>query len=137
MVAFQINWQTAYVALSALVAVAIWIQNALLKKNNGKLPDTPIFYVLSMLDTAWVVVSAVAMYFLSFYSIEMSVPVAYGVYIISAWVYAARTMSGAQMPATPEDIVFDRGYLDFCHSFSVAFFVLCAVVLWARTMNIA
>lgn len=132
---FEINWQVAYVALSALVAVAIWIQNTILKKNNGKLPDTPIFYVLSMLDTAWVVISAVAMYFLSFYSIVMSIPVAYAIYTVSAWVYAARTMNGGEIPTTPDDIVFDKRYLDFCQSFSVAFFVLCAVVLFVDVTN--
>lgn len=124
-----INWQSAYVAGSMVVAVAIWIENIMLKRHDGKLPETPIFYVLSALDSLWVLVSCVAVYFLDFNSIVMSVPVVYILYTVGSWVYVIRTMNEGDMPTSPDDIVFTHGYLSFCQSFALAFFVLCGLVI--------
>lgn len=129
-----VNWQMAYVVLSGVIAIAIWLQNALLKKNQGKLPKQSMFYLLSTLDTLWVIVSAVAVYWMSFYSIVMSIPVVYMIYTISGWFYAAHTMK--DVPTSAEDIVFEKNYLDFCQSFALAFFILCMIVLYAMIVGL-
>lgn len=118
-----------YVAASMMVAVAIWLQNIMLKRCAGKLPDSPFFYILSMLDSVWVVVSCVAVYFLEFNSIVMSIPVAYMLYTFSSWVYAARTMNDGEIPTSPDDIVFADSYLSFCQSFAIVFFLLCGALV--------
>lgn len=124
------NWQPIYIAGSILVALAIWLQNMILKKHNGKLPDNSAFYVLSLLDSLWVIISCVAVYFLSFNNIIVSIPVVYMLYTLSSWVYAMRTTNDGDLPTNPDELIFAHNYLSFCQSFALAFFVLCVVVVF-------
>lgn len=125
------SFELLYVALSAVVAIGIVIQIVLLRQNKGKLPNSPLFHLLSFFDTVWVILSLVALYFLDFDKFAISVPVVYGIYSFIGFFYAARTITGTHgdMPTSPDDIVFDVRYLNFCQSFGLAFLGLCVLVL--------
>lgn len=120
-----------YVALSAMIAMGIFVQIVLLRQNNGRLPPSPLFHVLSFFDTVWVLTSAAALYFLDFDKLAIAVPVVYGLYTFVGFFYAARTITGTKsdMPANPDDIVFDVRYLNFCQSFAMVFFGFCLMVI--------
>lgn len=125
------SFELLYLALSAVVAVGIIIQIVLLRRHQGKLPKSPTFHLLSFLDTVWVILSSLALYFLEFDSLAISVPVVYMIYSFIGFFYAARTITGTHgdMPTSPDDIVFDVRYLNFCQSFGLAFLGLCVLVL--------
>lgn len=121
--------QTLYIAISAIIAVGIWVQITLLRRNQGKMPQSSLFHLLSLADTIWVLVSAAALYFLDFNKLAIAVPAVYGIYTFLGFFYAARTITNDNIPDNPEDIVFDNRYLNFCQSFALVFFGLCLVAL--------
>lgn len=126
-----ISFEMTYIAASAVVAVGIFIQSIMLRRHQGKMPSSPTFRFLSLMDSVWVLVSAAALYFLDFDHLAISVPVVYGIYTLLGFFYAAKTIKGehSDIPETPEDIVFDVRYLNFCQSFALVFFGLCLVLL--------
>lgn len=120
-----------YLIASALVAVGIWVQIVILRKNAGKMPESSIFYILSLIDSAWVLVSGLALYFLDFDKFAISVPVVYGIYTVLGFFYAAHTMGEQEtLPSSPDEIEFDGRYLNFCQSFALVFFGLCMLSLY-------
>lgn len=125
----NISFEMTYIAASAVVAVGIFVQIVMLRYNKGKMPSSGVFHLLSLLDSLWVLVSAGALYFLDFDRLAISVPVVYGIYTLLGFWFAARTITGTRgdIPSSPDDIVFDVRYLNFCQSFALAFFGLC---LW-------
>ncbi|MDO5651724.1 MAG: hypothetical protein Q4G13_06285 [Moraxella sp.] len=122
--------EMVYVALSAVVAILVWVEAMLLRKNAGKLPDSMVFYAVSMTSSVWVVISAIALYFLDFVGVAISVPVAYGLYTLLGWVYSARLLGKDGLPDSPDDIVMPDKYLAFSQSFALVFFGLCTMVLF-------
>lgn len=119
-----------YIALSAGVAMLIWIEGQMLKRTEGKLPKSKFFQVSSLIDTFWLFVSIAVVYWLDFKSIEMAVPVAYWIYTISGWVYGSRLLKKSGLPDSPEDLVIPKPYIAFSQSFAAAFFALCVFVLF-------
>lgn len=125
------EFESLYIALSAIIAFVIWIQISLLRRNGGRMPRATIFHILSLSDSLWVPISVAAWFFLDFDELAITVPVSYMVYTVLGWVYAAKTIkAGDTLPERPEDIVFDKGYLSFCQSFALVFFGLCLMVLF-------
>lgn len=120
-----------YVALSAVVAMGIFVQGVVLRRNEGRMPNAPFVHMLSFVDMIWVPVSGLALYFLDFDAIAMSVPVVFMIYMLIGFFYAANTITGTngEMPTGVEDIVFDVRYMNFCQSFGLVFFVFCVGVL--------
>lgn len=125
------SFEMAYVALSAVIAVGIWIQIALLRRNQGKMPKTTAFHMLSLSDSLWVPISVAAWFFLDFDQFAITISAAYIVYTVLGWVYAAKTIWASDVPPkSPEDIVFNDRYLTFCQSFALVFFGLCMAVVF-------
>jgi hypothetical protein len=123
--------QFAYIVLSAVVAVLIWIEGEMLKRNAGKLPKSPLFKVSSLLDTAWFFVSTVLLYVIDFAPLAMTVPAAYGIYTVFGWVYGTRLLKRKGIPNSPEDLVVPPKYIAYSQSFALIFFALCLLVLAA------
>lgn len=125
------EFESVYVMLSVVIALGIWMQISLLRRNGGKMPKATSFHVLSLSDSLWAPISVAAWFFLDFNDIAITVPISYMVYTVLGWVYAAKTIkAGDTLPERPEDIVFDKGYLSFCQSFALVFFGLCLTVLF-------
>lgn len=115
--------------MSLLVIVGIWIQIALLKKNQGKYCVHPAFALLSLLDSVWVFVSLAMFFWGNLIGIARVVPFFYVLYTILAFFYAAHTMNGGQeIPQRPEDFEFSASYLSFAQSFCLVFFVFTSYV---------
>lgn len=119
--------ETLYVIASLMVAILIWVEAMLLDKNNGKLPTTGAFGLISLVTSAWLVVSGVALYFLEFDRFAISVPVVYGIYSLMGWIYGARLMADTGIPEDPMDFTVPVKYLSFSKSFALIFALLCFV----------
>lgn len=123
-----------YVLASTFIAVGIVIQNWLLRKNQGKLPDTTFFYLLSLLESCWAVVSGLALYFLDFDNLTICVPVSYLVYTVFGFFHASNTIdfkdNSNTMPTSLDDIVIGHRHINFCQSFGLVFLGLCGIVMY-------
>lgn len=119
-----------YLVISLVVAVGIWVQIQLLRKNQGKYPDSLLFSLLSTLDTLWVLVSLGVFFWLDFIGLNKIIPAFYLIYAFLGFFYAAHTMNdGRDIPTRPEDLVFAPKYLNFAQSFSIIFFLACGLLL--------
>ena len=67
------NYEYLYILASFIVAVLIWTESALVTKNGGRLPESTFFAVISIITSSWLVVSGVALYFLDFDGVAISV----------------------------------------------------------------
>lgn len=129
--------QFVYVTLSAVVAVLIWIEGEMLKKTDGKLPQSKFFKVSSLLDTVWFFVSTVALYVIDLAPLAIAVPVAYSIYTIFGWIYGTRLLKRKGIPDSAKDLVIPPKYIAYSQSFSLIFFALCLLVLSAPWLPIS
>lgn len=135
LVAVQISFpdwltpQFAYIVLSAIVAILIWIEGWILKRSDGKLPKSLFFQFSSLLDTSWFFISVLMMYVIDLTPLATTVPAAYGIYTIFGWIYGTRLLKLRGIPDSPEDLVIPSKYIAYSQSFSLIFFGLCLLVL--------
>lgn len=128
------NWLTpqfAYIVFSAVVAVLIWIEGEMLKRNDGKLPKSALFKFSSLLDTVWFFVSTLVLYIMDLAPLALAVPVAYSIYTVFGWIYGTRLLKRGGIPDSPEDLVVPLKYIAYSQSFALIFFGLCLLVLAA------
>lgn len=121
--------QFAYLVFSAIVAVLIWIEGGMLKRNNGKLPKSAFFQICSLIDTAWFFVSTVTLYMLDFTPLAIVVPAAYGIYTVFGWIYGTRLLKRRGIPDSPDDLIVPSKYIAYSQSFALIFFLLCILVI--------
>lgn len=129
--------QFAYIVLSAIVAILIWIEGEMLKRTDGKLPKSRFFQISSLLDTAWFFVSVVMLYVIDLTPLATAVPAAYGIYTIFGWVYGTRLLKRKGIPDSPKDLVVPPKYIAYSQSFSLIFFALCLLVLGSPWLPLA
>ena len=129
--------QLAYLVLSAIVAILIWIEGEMLKRNGGKLPKSSFFQFSSLMDTAWFFVSTVMLYMIDFTPLAIAVPAAYGIYTVFGWIYGTRLLKQNGIPDSPEDLTVPPKYIAYSQSFALIFFILCVVVLVLPWLPIA
>lgn len=117
-----------YILASLAIAVLTWVESAWIRRNGGKLPESSTFAVISILTSSWFIISGVALYFLDFEGILISVPVVYGVYSLLSWVKGMRLI-GDDLPDNPKDIVLPTKYLIYTQSFALVFGLFCVAML--------
>lgn len=122
------DFEVLYVVASLAIAILIWVECSWVLRNKGKLPKSNVFAVISLMTSSWLVVSGLALFFLDFRGLMMSVPVVYGIYSLMGWIYGARLISVADID-DPMDLVLPEQYLNFCRSFAFVFAILCLLVL--------
>lgn len=128
--------QFIYVALSAVVAVLIWIEGEMLKTTDGKLPQSKFFQFSSLLDTAWFFISVMMLYIIDLTPLAVTVPAAYGIYTVFGWVYGTRLLRRKGIPDSAKDLIIPVKYIAYSQSFSLIFFSLCLLVLAAPWLPI-
>ena len=121
--------QFAYITFSALVAVLIWIEGEMLRRNDGKLPKSKLFQIASLLDTSWFFVSVVMLYIIDLTPLAAAVPAAYGIYTVFGWIYGTRLLKLKGIPDSAADLVVPSKYIAYSQSFALIFFALCSLVL--------
>ena len=121
--------QFIYITLSAVVAVLIWIEGEMLKKTDGKLPNSKFFQISSIIDTSWFFISVVMLYTIDLTPVAVAVPAAYGLYTTFGWIYGARLLKRKGIPDAPKDLIIPAKYIAYSQSFSLIFFALCLLVL--------
>ena len=129
--------QFVYIALSAVVAVLIWIEGEMLKNTDGKLPKSKFFQISSLLDTLWFFISVVILYVIDLTPLAVAVPAAYGIYTVFGWVYGTRLLKRKGIPDSPKDLVIPTKYIAYSQSFSLIFFALCLLVLASPWLPLA
>lgn len=120
---------TIYLWASLAVALMIIIENGLLRRYGGRLPNTPLLMVISITTSIWGFVVPAALYFLPIEGVMRAVPVAYIVYVFATLVYSFRLVRGKDLPDDPNDIIMPSAYMNFCQSFGIVYLLLCMVVL--------
>ncbi len=128
--------QLFYVIFSGVVAIFIWIEAFMLKKNSGKLPKSTLFQLSSLLDTAWFFVSVAVLYLVDLTPIALVIPAAYGVYTLVGWVYGSRLLRKKGIPDSPKDLIVPNKYIAYSQSFAQVFFLLCVFVLISPKIGI-
>lgn len=123
--------QFAYVFLSAVVAILIWIEGEMLKRSGGKLPKSALFRLSSLLDTVWFFISVAMLYIIDFEPLALAVPTAYGIYSTFGWIYGTRLLRRKGIPDSPKDLVIPPKYIAYSQSFALIFFALCVLVMAA------
>lgn len=134
-----LEWLTpevAYVSLSALIALLIWLEGQMLKKSAGKLPESKLFHVSSLLDTFWFFISVLAFYYFDLNPLALAVPAAYGIYTVFGWVYGTRLLKRQGMPDSPKELVIPNKYIAYSQSFALIFFGLCVFVLVTTSLPV-
>lgn len=98
------DFEVLYVVASLAIAILTWVECSWVLRNKGKLPKSNVFAVISLMTSSWLVVSGLALFFLDFRGLMMSVPVVYGIYSLMGWIYGARLISVADID-DPMDLV--------------------------------
>ena len=101
----------------------------MLKKTDGKLPNSKFFQISSIIDTSWFFISVVMLYTIDLTPIAVAVPAAYGLYTTFGWIYGARLLKRKGIPDAPKDLIIPAKYIAYSQSFSLIFFALCLLVL--------
>lgn len=117
-----------YILASLVVAVLIWAESALIIKNGGKLPESSTFTIISIITSSWLIISGVALYFLEFDGVMMTVPIIYGLYSVMGWFKGVKLMEN-DVPDDPRDIVLPAKYLTYTQGFAVVFAGFCMLLL--------
>ncbi|MBS9780179.1 MAG: hypothetical protein KGV51_06095 [Moraxellaceae bacterium] len=132
----QTSNEIIYIALSAIVAIIIWLEGQTLKATKGKMPESTLFHLGSLIDTMWFFVSLACLYYLSFQSIAICVPIAYVIYSFFGWIYGTSLISKEGIPDKPEDLVIPLPFVAYNQSFALIYFILCVGVLKFPTSNL-
>ena len=101
----------------------------MLKKTDGKLPQSKFFQISSLLDTLWFFISVAMLYVIDLTPIAITVPAAYGIYTTFGWIYGTRLLKSKGIPNSTKDLVIPAKYIAYSQSFSLIFFALCLLVL--------
>ncbi len=137
----NLDWLTpqfAYITLSAVVAILIWIECSMLKHSEGKIPQSKLFKFSSFADTAWFFVSTIVLYAIDLTPLAIVVPAAYGIYTVFGWIYGTRLLKRKGIPDSPADLIVPIKYIAYSQSFALIFFALCVFVLastWLPMIN--
>ena len=131
-----LNFQNIYVALSAIIAVLIWCEAQMLKKTEGKLPESKFFHLSSGIDTGWFFVSLWILFTSKVQALALAVPVAYAIYTVFGWIYGTRLLRRKGLPDSAGKLVIPMRYVAYSESFSLIFFALCLLVLAAPWLPI-
>lgn len=126
---FTFSFTSIYIAMSAFVAIIIWIEGSKLISTKGKMPNSNWFYVGSILETLWFFVSGTILYFVEMSPIYKVVPVVYMIYSLYGWVYITRLISNHELPNSAEDIIIPKPYIEYSQAFAMVFLLLCIGLL--------
>ena len=123
------NWQAMYLGGTLIVGALIAYESIVLKKNAGKLPESTLFSISSILETAWLLVSTAAIYYGHFIGLSKVVPMAYIIYSIFGWLYGFYLLRGqAQTIEEVEDKTMPTKYMDYSLSFSLVIMITSIAV---------
>lgn len=133
---YTLNWQAIYLVGTLIVALLIAYESIVLKKNLGKLPQSTLFSVSSILETVWLMVSVVAIYYGGFSSIAKVVPFAYILYSIFGWIYGFYLLKDqADNIKDVDDMSMPIKYMDYSLSFSLVITVTSIAIFINMLMN--
>lgn len=121
---------SAYIFASLFVAFCVVVEASLLERNGGKIPSGRFFVLVSIVSTAWTLISGLAWFLLEFQLFGSVVAFIYPLYSIIGLLYSARLMRGVDLPDDPTKIALPIKYLHYCRSFGIAYFALCLVAIF-------
>lgn len=117
---YDVNWQAVYLLGTLIVAMLIAYESIVLKKNFGKLPQSTLFSISSILETVWLLVSVAAVYYGHFSPIAKVVPIAYLIYSVFGWIYGFYLLKDQATDIKDVDeMSMPVKYMDYSLSFSL------------------
>lgn len=126
----SVSWEAVYLVATAIIGLLIAYESVLLKKNAGKLPDSMLFNISSILETLWFMVSAVILYFANFSTLPKSVAVAYILYGIGGWIYSFYLLKDQDIDIDElDEVAMPAKYMDYSLSFSAVILPTCLAFL--------
>ncbi|MFW2177081.1 MULTISPECIES: hypothetical protein [unclassified Moraxella] len=124
------SWQALYVAGTVIVGLFISYESLLLKRYQGKMPDSSLFHFSSMLETVWSIVSIAVLYFADFSPLFKVVPVAYILYSLFGWLYGFYLLKDTDIDIDDiENIQMPSKYMDYSLSFSMVIILTSLSIL--------
>lgn len=118
----SVSWEALYLIGTFIVGLLIAYQAILLKRNDGKMPDVPSFHLSSLLETAWMLVSALLLYFANFSTLPKVIVVAYMLYGIFGWLYSFYLLKDEAFDidsfADIENVAMPTQYMDYSLAFA-------------------
>lgn len=117
---YILNWQAVFLVGTLIVALLIAYESIVLKKNLGRLPQSTLFSISSILETVWLLVSVAAVYYGHFSPIVKVVPIAYIIYSIFGWIYGFYLLKDQATEIKDVDnMSMPIKYMDYSLSFSL------------------
>lgn len=117
---YVLNWQAVYLVGTLIIALLIAYESIVLKRNFGKLPQSTLFSISSILETVWLLVSVAAVYYGKFSPIAKVVPIAYILYSIFGWLYGFYLLKDQAADIKDVDeMSMPIKYMDYSLSFSL------------------
>ncbi|WP_394260898.1 hypothetical protein [Moraxella boevrei] len=130
----DIDWQATYLLGSLVMAVLVIYEAINLYGSAGRLSEDSWVHLVSLLDVVWLIVSAVALYYVNFERFAMIIPTIFIVYNLFGWGYSMYLLKDdvdAMNIETLEDIVVPKPYIDYSMAFGVvALTALGALVVY-------
>lgn len=118
----SISWEALYLVGTFIVGLLIAYQAILLKRNAGKMPEATSFHLSSLLETAWMLVSAAILYFANFSTLPKVIVVAYMLYGIFGWLYSFYLLKDEAFDIDSfsdiENVAMPAKYMDYSLAFS-------------------
>lgn len=84
----KVDWQATYLLCSIGVALLVIYEALMLYKTNGKLAEDSWVQSVTLLDIIWLIVSAVALYYVNFSPFAKIIPTIFIIYNVFGWGYS-------------------------------------------------
>ncbi|ELA08235.1 hypothetical protein MOMA_06726 [Moraxella macacae 0408225] len=135
----NIDWQATYLLGSFVMTVLVLYEAVSLYRTGGKLSEDSWVHMVSILGVVWLIVSAVALYYVNFERFAMVIPTIFIVYNLFGWgysMYLVKDDVDFMKIETVEDIVIPKPYIDYSMAFGVvALSSIGALVLYLSSQG--
>lgn len=131
-----ISWEAVYLIGTVITGLFIGHNTLVIKKNEGKSPETLMMGIGSLLEGLWLLVSGLVLYYANFLPIVNAVPTAYILYAVFGWAYGFYLLKDqADTIYNVEDIVMPQAYLNYSLAFILVIMptaIVMLIGLWHR-----
>lgn len=129
----KVDWQATYLLCSIGVALLVIYEALMLYKTNGKLAEDSWVQSVTLLDIIWLIVSAVALYYVNFSPFAKIIPTIFIIYNVFGWGYSIYLLKDEIDEASLDDLenlIIPKPYIDYSMAFGVVSTVAIGATLF-------
>lgn len=118
----NIDWQTTYLLFSLIVFILVIYESIILYQKQGKIDEDSWVQSITLLDLVWLLVSAVALYYVDFHPLAKIIPVLFIIYNVFGWGYSTYLLKDQLDVDKIDDIkniIIPKKYIDYSMSFGI------------------